>query len=120
MEAVGVQEGAQPGRQVRERVESCLSEEARRGERHKGPRRRGEVRHWAGGLGGVPVDERDRYPVPVNGVPRAQVAVGDDLPRSWRPRVKTVAGDARPEAGRRGVQFADQPSRSAQGQIGPG
>jgi len=46
--------------------------------------------------------------------------VGDDLPGSWRPQVETVAGDARPEAGGRRVQFADQPSRSPQGQIGPG
>ena len=119
-EAVAVQERAQPGRQVRERVESCLGEQARRGEGHEGLRRRREVGQRAGGLGGVPVDERDRYPVPVDGVPRAEVAVGDDLPGSWRPRVETVAGDARLEAGGRRVQFADQPSCSEQGQIGPG
>ena len=79
-EAVAVQERAQPGRQVKERVESCLGEQARRGEGHEGLRRRREVGQRAGGLGGVPVDERDRYPVPVDGVPRAEVAVGDDLP----------------------------------------
>jgi len=119
-EAVAVQERAQPGRQVRERAESCLGEQARRGEGHEGLRRRGEVGQRAGGLGGVPVDERDRYPVPVDGVPRAEVAVGDDLPGSWRPRAGTVAGDAWLEAGGRRVQFADQPSCSAQGQIGSG
>jgi uncharacterized protein YndB with AHSA1/START domain len=119
-EAVAVQERAQPGRQVRERAESCLGEQARPGQRHEGPRRRDEVGYRASRLGGVPVDERDRYPVPVDGVPRAQVAVADDLPRSWRPRTGTVAGDARPEADGRLVQFADQPSRGAQRQIGPG
>ena len=85
-----------------------------------GLRRRGEVGHRVGGPGGIPVDERDRCPLPVDGVPRAEVAVGDDLPGSRRPRVETVAGDQWLEASGRRVQFADQPSRSAQGQIGPG
>jgi hypothetical protein len=53
------------------------------------------------------------YPVAVDGVPRAEVAVGDDLPGPGRARVKPVAGDGGLKAGSRRMQFAEQVRRSA-------
>src|SRR5262249_22271634 len=64
-----------------------------RGERHEGPGGRGEVGHRVDGPGAVPVDAANRSPVAVDGVPWAEIAVRDDLPRLRRPRVETVAGD---------------------------
>ncbi len=110
----------QSGRQVGERVESCFAQLPGRGERHEGPRCRGEVIERADGLGGVPVDEGDGYSVPVDGVPRAEVGVGDDFAARRGLRAEAVAGDGRLEACRGFVQCADQPGRAAQGRFGPG
>jgi len=46
--------------------------------------------------------------------------MGDDLAGSRRPRVEMVTGDAWLKADGRRVQFAEQPSRCAQGHVGPG
>jgi len=58
--------------------------------------------------------------VPVDGVPRAEVAVGDDFPGLRRVRAEAIAGDRRPEARGGGVELAYQLGRAAQGMVGPG
>src|SRR6202044_2475894 len=67
-----------------------------------------------------PVDERHGYPVTVDGVPRAKVAMGDDLPGPGRTWAEAVAGDRGLEPGSRRVQLAQQVRHGAQGKVGPG
>ena len=62
-----------------------------------------------------PVDEGNRCPVAVDGVPWAKVAVGDDLSRLRGSRFEAVAGEGWCQASGRGVQLADQLRRGAQG-----
>jgi len=95
--AVGVQEQAQPGRQVWRQVESC-PESCSGGASGTNVQAAAARSATVDRLSGVPVDEADRHAVPVNGVPGAEVAVRDDLPGCGRIGVEAVAGDRKPAA----------------------
>jgi hypothetical protein len=103
-EPVGIHEAAQPGRQVGHGIEPRFPTLIGRGDGHEPPSRRGEVIDRVDRLRSVPVDERHRDSLTIDGVPRAEVAMRDDLAGPRWMRVEAVVGDGRLEPGRRGVQ----------------